>query len=155
MPAPALHDDVEARAGRVERPLPDREGAERLIDHQQRKFLAQDAEQDRHAEAMEKAQSPDQVEVVLQRLAEPDAGVEPDPFAVDSGGGRALDAVPQRAVNLRNNVVVAGVGLHVLGGPAPVHEDEGGLRTGHELEHAGLGCRSHIVDEVGSSVHRG
>ena len=53
--------------------------------------LARGADDDRAAEVAQLAQPRQQLEVVLERLAEADPGVDRDPLLGDAGGERELD----------------------------------------------------------------
>ena len=53
--------------------------------------LARGADHDRPAEVAQLAEPAQQLEVVLEGLAEPDPGIEPDPLLGDPGGHRRLD----------------------------------------------------------------
>src|SRR3546814_6371068 len=65
-----------------------------------------DLDQQRTAEAVEARQGAQQREVVVDRLAEADAGIEDQPVARDAGGGAGGDATFQIGQHLGDHIIV-------------------------------------------------
>src|SRR5579875_3941394 len=84
--------------------------------------LARNADQQRAPERRKLIKARQQREVVGDRLAEADPRVEHDPPLGDPRCKRKLEALGQKALDLRDNVAIAGVALHRARAPAHVHQ---------------------------------
>ena len=76
---------------------------------------------------------------MVDRLAEPDAGIDEDRAARDTSRDRGFHARPQVRTDFRDHVVVARVVLHRLRRAAHVHRDEPGTGRGNHVEDVGIG----------------
>ena len=93
-------------------------------------------------------QPPQQLEVVLEGLAEADSGVEPDPLLGDPGGDRRLGPLGEEGADLVDDVVVDGVALHRPRVAEHVHEDQAGAALGDQRADLGVGAqRGDVVDD--------
>ncbi len=88
-----------------------RGASERLVNHR----LAGDAHEEGIAEVAVGVHAGHQFVVVVQRLAEAEAGVEDD--VVEAGGVEAGDAVGEKTAHVGDDIVVDGILLHGLGVP--------------------------------------
>src|SRR5215218_7522844 len=84
--------------------------------------LARGPEHDREPELDDLAQAVEQLEVVVNRLAEPDARVEHDALLGDALGDRERGALLEERLDLGDDVVVARVDLHRARLAEHVHE---------------------------------
>jgi hypothetical protein len=97
--------------------------------------LARRSHEDRLPERAERVEALQQREVVVDRLAEPDSGVDAEGFGRYTGALRGGHRGPQLVADLREEVVVARVGLHRAGGALHVHDREPGSVLGAEPRH--------------------
>ena len=81
-----------------------------------------------------------QLEVVLDSLAEADPGIHPDPLLGDPRGDRGLDAPGEEAADLVDDVFVAGIILHRPGAPEHVHQHHRAATLGAEAGQIGVGA---------------
>ena len=88
--------------------------------------LARGADDQRPAQLAQLAEPAQQLEVVLERLAEADPGIEPDPLLVDPGGDRDLHPLGEEGLDLVDHVVVARVVLHRPRVALHVHQHQPG-----------------------------
>jgi hypothetical protein len=111
--------------------------------------LAAGAEHDRAAEAVEQRQAVQQLEIVLHRLAEADAGIDDDPRAVDARRDRRLDPRLQPVIDFeQHRPVVARRLLHRLGAALMVHQHDRAAGAGDHLGRALVeGQRRDVVDQ--------
>jgi hypothetical protein len=94
-------------------------------------------------------EAPEQLEVVLDRLAEADAGVEPDALLRDPLAGREREPLLEECLHLVDDVVVARVELHRARVAQHVHQAAVGSRLGHHARQLGIEPeRGHVVDDV-------
>ena len=92
---------------------------------------------------------------MLDRLAEPDPGVDPDPLLGDPRGERRLDPLGEERPDLVDDVVVGGVALHGARAAPHVHQDQPALALGAEAREIGLGAQGRdVVDDRGPGVER-
>lgn len=103
--------------------------AERLVNH----GLAGDADEEGVADVAVGVHAGHQFVVVVDGLAEAEAGVDDD--VVEAGGVEAGDTVGEETADVGDHVGVDGVLLHGLGGALDVHHDVGDAALGEEVEH--------------------
>src|SRR6056297_2563665 len=103
----------------------------------------------KQSEVLEKRQ------VVLQRFAEADAGVDYD---LGTGNASLLkDGNPTFEVvkDVEGHVIIARIDLHDVGRPLGVHDADGQASLGGERGEGGIeGEARHVVDEVCSGLMR-
>ena len=96
-----------------------------------------------------------ELEVVLDRLPEADAGVEADELLADPRRDREREPLLEERLHLGDDVVVDRVGLHRARLAAHVHQAEVGARVGdHPGELRVAAQRRHVVDELGAELER-
>src|SRR5512143_1462408 len=78
--------------------------------------LAREAEQQGTAEATERLRAAQDLEVVVEGLAEADAGVDDDPLRRNAGGARSADPLVEEGRDLAHEVIVMRGVLHGQGG---------------------------------------
>ncbi len=67
-----------------------------------------------------------------------------------------VDPLAQFRAHLADDIGVDGPVLHLVAVPAPVHDDIGHARLGHQARHVRIGqAAAHVVDQAGTGVHRG
>jgi len=92
---------------------------------------------------------------VLDRLAEPDAGVEHDLLLADAGGNGKRQALLEEAEDIVDDVLVVGVVLHGLRRPEHVHQAYGAPGLGDDLGHRRIAAqRGDVVDDRRSRDQR-
>ncbi len=99
------------------------------------KSLAGSADHDRPPELAQLSQPAQQLEVVLERLAEADPGIDPDPLLGDAAGHRRLDALGEEGADIVDHVVVDGVVLHRARASLHVHQDHAAVALGAKRGH--------------------
>src|SRR5918995_596072 len=120
------------------------------------KLLARRADEDGETEGHEDFQPPKEQQVVFGRLPETDAGVEDYVPRLDTGRDGLLGPPSEEVADLAHHVVVAGGTLHSLGLAQHVHEDDGTVRIGDELYHAGVCAqRGYVVNDPGPGFESG
>ena len=118
--------------------------------------LARHPDQHRAPQLGEPRHAGQQGEVVLQRLAEADAGVEDDPLLGDPGIDGSLQARGQVVPHLRHDVLVRRVLLHRARVAAHVHEADVGAALGHQRQQARVEpAGGDVVDEREAGVEGG
>ena len=121
-------------------------GSEGHLRDQIDQALAARADQDGVRAGGQVRQGPQQREVVLQGLAEADAGVQQH---VRHAGAQGLARLgPQVTVNLRDHVGVVGGVLHGLRVALHVHHAGGRSGVGAHAAHLGVAQAGHVVDQV-------
>ena len=78
------------------------------------------------------AEPSQQLQVVLEGLAEADPRVEPDPLLGDARRDRDLDPLGEERSDLVDDVLVGRVDLHRPRVPLHVHQDQAGAAVGAE-----------------------
>ena len=117
--------------------------------------LARGADDDRPAELDDLVQAGEQLEVVVDGLAEADAGIEPDSLARDAVRDRMLEALGEKRADVGDDVAVARIALHRARLAEHVHEADVAAALGDERRHPGVAAqRGHVVDERGAGVER-
>ena len=118
--------------------------------------LARGAQHDRTAKGGDAVEVGQQQEIVLERLAEADAGVEQDLCLAHAGGKRRRHALLEEDDDLADHVVVAGIDLHRPRLAEHVHETHRTAALGYERRHVGVAAqRRDVVDDGGAGVERG
>jgi len=80
-------------------------------------------------------------------LGEPDPGIHDDRRWIDSRRGDGIDALPELVTDLSHHVVVDGPLLHVVAGPARVHDGIGHACLGHQPRQPRVGlAAADVVD---------
>ena len=98
-------------------------------------------------------QAAQQLEVVLERLAEADPGVDHDALLAHALADRELDALLEEGADVVDDVVVARVVLHRARLAEHVHQAAVAAAIGHEAGELGLVAeRGDVVDEGGAGV---
>jgi len=92
--------------------------------------------------------------VVFDGLAEAEARVDADAFAVDAGGDQCVDALAQEVDHFPHHVGVHGLGLHVLGRALHVHHAQAAVAVDDGLDCAGSAETVDVVDHVGAGDDR-
>ncbi len=98
-------------------------------DHLADQRLARGAEQQREAEPADFAKPGQRRQILLERLAEADAGVEHDAVGADAGFRRALQRVLEEADDVGDDVDRA------VDHRAVVHDDDTGIVGGRDMRH--------------------
>ena len=125
------HGDGDARGHRARDRL-------RVAEHAPERALPRGADQDRPPERDDLVEPADELEVVLDRLAEADAGVEADALLGDAGATANESRSSRKADHLGDDVLVAGVVLHRARLAAHVHEAEVGAGVGDDPGQLGI-----------------
>ena len=98
-------------------------------------------------------QAAQELEVVLERLAEADARVDHDALLAHALADRELDALLEEGADVVDDVVVAGVVLHGARLAEHVHQAAVAAAIGHEAGELGLLAEGgDVVDEGGAGV---
>ncbi len=107
--------------------------------------------------AQQLVQAPEQGEVVRERLAEADPGVEHDPLLGDAGRHGERQALVQERLDLVHHVpAVAGFALHRAGLAEHVHQAALDPAGGHQPGHLGIRPQgADVVDDRGPGLDRG
>ena len=126
--------------------LPDGYAAEQPVEER----LARHAEHQGRADLLQLVQVRQQVEVVLERLAEPDPGIDQH---LDSEATSGRDPLGEEVADLGHHVVVAGLALHRARLALHVHGDHRSAVAGRDLEHRLAGAGD-VVDQVGAGSER-
>ena len=101
-------------------------------------------------------QAAQELEVVLERLAEADARVDHDALLAHALADRELDALLEEGADVVDDVVVARVVLHRARLAEHVHQAAVAAAIGDEAGQLGLLAEGgHVVDEGGAGVDRG
>src|SRR4051794_37760633 len=111
----------------------------RRVDELVDERLAADADDDAEPERDELVGAGPQLEVVGQRLAEADAGVEVDPVLLDALAHGELGPLEQERLDLVDDVGVAGVLLHRARLAEHVHQAAARAVVGGQAGHVGGG----------------
>ena len=127
-------------------PLIDRHAAEQPVEE----GLAGHAEHDRRIQLAQLAEVREQLEIVLQRLAEADSRVHEH---VDAAPPASRHPLGQVVADLRHDVLVARRVLHGPGLAPHVHRDDRRAVTGRDLQHGLAGARD-VVDHRGAGGER-
>ena len=119
------------------------------------KRLARGAEEDRAAQLAQLAEAAQQLEVVLDGLAEADPGIDPDPLLGDSRRDRSFHPLGEERPDVVDDVVVAGVVLHRARVPEHVHQDHFAAALGAEAGQVRIGPQGgYVVDPARAGVER-
>ena len=100
-------------------------------------------------------QVPQQLQIVLQGLPEPEARIDRDAIGRDARGPADFNALEQKRLDLVHDVVIVGSQLHGAGVALHVHHAQGAAARGCSLQRARLGECPDIVEEAGSGRGRG
>jgi len=128
----------------------------RLVGERPDRALAARAEHDRATKAVEHREAVHDREIVLDVLAEAEAGVDDDLRPIDAGRDRRGDPRLQPVVNLeQNGAIVARVVLHRRRIALVMHQHDRAARRRDDLDRARIpGQRRHVVDEARASGQR-
>ena len=127
----------------------------RVAEDLPQRALAREADDDRAAQRGQLVEPPDELEVVLDGLAEADARIQAHERLVDPGGDRYPQALLEERLDVFDDVVVAGVDLHRARLALHVHEAEVGAGVGDYAGQLRVGAqRGHVVDELGPERDR-
>src|SRR5579862_2891159 len=121
------------------------------VDELAERALAREADQHRAAEREEHVEAPDELEVVLERLAEADARIKADAILTHAALDREPHAVLEERRDLACNVVVTRIVLHRPRLTLHVHEADIGVVLGAHVCKLRIGaeCRD-VVHELGA-----
>ena len=86
--------------------------------------LARGPDHQRPPQLPQLPQPPQQLQVVLQRLAEPDPRIEPDPLLGDALRHGELQPLGEKGLDVVDDVVIARIVLHRPRIPRHVHEHD-------------------------------
>ena len=85
--------------------------------------------------------------VMLMGLAESNARIEADSCRLDPRGYQPIPPRREVSKDLTDHVVIAGIVLHILRGPANVHRTHAALRLGGQVYHLLESQAGDIVDD--------
>ena len=109
-----------------------------------------------HPRAPNRSKPPQQGEIVLQRLAEPVAGIDGEALRPDARRPARLHAAGEEGEDFLHHIAVAGRRLHGFGPALHVDEDGAGARLRDETEGGRVGGeRRNVVGDGGSGGERG
>ncbi len=113
--------------------------------------LAGGADHQRAAQLAQLAEPAQELEVVVEGLAEPDPWVEPDPLLGDAGGDGRLGPLEEERLHIVDDVAVGRVRLHRARGPLHVHEDHPRPAPGADRGQLGIAAqRGDVIDDRSS-----
>src|SRR2546426_5907912 len=119
------------------------------------KPLARDADHDRASDRDDLVQAAQELEVVVEGLAEADPGVEPDSLLGDSLTDRKLEPLLQKGLDLRHDVLIGRRLLHRLGVALHVEQADLYARLAHHRRHLRVPSkRGDVVYERGARRQR-
>ena len=118
--------------------------------------LARDAHEQRAPQLGQGGEPGEEGQVVLQGLAEADAGVEQHPLLGHAGIDRRREPRGQVVAHLPHHVAVARVALHRAGVAAHVHQADGRPALGHRRQQGRIGAAGRdVVDQREARVQGG
>ena len=118
--------------------------------------LAREADEHRPPERDQHVEPAHELEVVRDRLAEADAGVEADPLLGDALRDREREPLLEERRDLGRDVVVARLRLHRPRLALHVHEAEVRAGVGDDSRELGVAAQSRdVVDEDRAALERG
>ena len=121
--------------------------SEMLVDQ----LLARGAEQDRHAEPVIKRQAGHHGDVVVQVLAEADAGIGDELGPGNARRHAGSDPLFQEVEHVEHHIAVLRIVVHGLGVALGVHQDHRQPRLGRNAQRSRIMCqRRDIVEDIGA-----
>src|SRR6516225_706802 len=112
--------------------------------------LARQPDQQRRAVGGELPEVPQQCQIVLQVLAETEAGVDGESVSLDPRAATGCNAGGQKRAHLVHHVGVVRRDLHGAGLALHVHETHGAAARRGRLQSPGATQSPHVVDEAGA-----
>ena len=128
----------------------------RIAEDLPERALARDADEHGPAERAQLVEPPEELEVLVRRLAEADAGVDADALLADPAASTAnADALLEEGQHIGDDVVVVRSGLHRPRLPLHVHETHVRASVRDHLGHLRVAAqRGDVVDELGAELER-
>ena len=122
--------------------------------HRPEEVLSRQGHEQRAAELAKLAEAPQDLQVVVDREVEVEAGVERDLLLGDAVLERRLDPLGEPALQVGDRVPVAGRLAIGARRALDVHEHVAAAPLGHQVEHPGVGAAGDVVDRRGAGVER-
>ena len=117
--------------------------------------LARRPDDDRPAELPQLAEPAQELEVVLDGLAEPDPRIDPDPLLGDPRADGDLDPLGEERLHVVDHVVVGRGLLHRARRPLHVHQHHVAAALRADRRQLRVRAqRGHVVDDLGAGVER-
>jgi hypothetical protein len=130
-------------------------GGGRIADNSAERALPREADDYGAAERGQDVEAADELEVLLDGLAEADARVEGDPLLRNAGVDGESQSFLEEGGDLGHNVVVGRILLHRTRLALHVHQAEVGAGLGDDLRQLRVGSeRGYVVDELGVELER-